>query len=176
MLELHLVRHTSVDVAPGICYGQTDVPLSPTFEQEALEVMSQIKDTRYDGVYSSPLSRCTCLSAYCGYTDPILDDRLMEMNFGKWEGIHWDDNLDPRLSSWFGNWIEERTTGGESFRDLCIRAALFIDDLLKHKDQKLLKFTHAGFIRATWVTLERVAPNQAFNQKVAYGQRVVFTL
>ena len=30
-----LIRHTSVDVPPGVCYGQTDVPLKDTFVQEA---------------------------------------------------------------------------------------------------------------------------------------------
>ena len=34
-MELILIRHTSVDVPPGVCYGQTDVPLKSTFEQEA---------------------------------------------------------------------------------------------------------------------------------------------
>lgn len=34
-MEIFLIRHTSVDVPPGVCYGQTDVPLKPTFEQEA---------------------------------------------------------------------------------------------------------------------------------------------
>ena len=34
-MEVILIRHTSVDVPPGVCYGQTDVPLKPTFEQEA---------------------------------------------------------------------------------------------------------------------------------------------
>lgn len=34
-MEVILIRHTSVDVPPGMCYGQTDVPLKPTFETEA---------------------------------------------------------------------------------------------------------------------------------------------
>ena len=34
-MEVLLIRHTAVEVAPGICYGQTDVPLKSTFEQEA---------------------------------------------------------------------------------------------------------------------------------------------
>ena len=34
-MEVILIRHTSVDVPPGVCYGQTDVPLKPTFEQVA---------------------------------------------------------------------------------------------------------------------------------------------
>ena len=34
-MEVILVRHTSVDVPKGTCYGQTDVPVAATFEVEA---------------------------------------------------------------------------------------------------------------------------------------------
>ena len=34
-MEVILIRHTSVDVPVGICYGQTDVPLKESFEEEA---------------------------------------------------------------------------------------------------------------------------------------------
>ena len=35
-MEIILVRHTSVALDKGTCYGWTDVELSETFEQEAL--------------------------------------------------------------------------------------------------------------------------------------------
>ena len=34
-MEVTFIRHTSVDVPPGVCYGQSDVPLRDSFEQEA---------------------------------------------------------------------------------------------------------------------------------------------
>lgn len=34
-MEIYLVRHTSVDVPAGYAYGQTDVPLRSSFEDEA---------------------------------------------------------------------------------------------------------------------------------------------
>ena len=34
-MEIYLVRHTSVDIPAGYAYGQTDVPLRPSFEDEA---------------------------------------------------------------------------------------------------------------------------------------------
>ena len=33
-MNIYLIRHTSVDVPKGLCYGQSDVPLRPTFEAE----------------------------------------------------------------------------------------------------------------------------------------------
>ena len=32
-MEIYLVRHTSVNVPAGYAYGQTDVPLRPTFRE-----------------------------------------------------------------------------------------------------------------------------------------------
>ena len=42
-MEIVLIRHTSVDVPPGVCYGQTDVPLKPSFEQEAAVSKENLK-------------------------------------------------------------------------------------------------------------------------------------
>ena len=66
-MEVILIRHTSVDVPPGVCYGQTDVPLKPTFEQEAAITQENLKNyLPFDHVYTSPLTRCVRLASYCG--------------------------------------------------------------------------------------------------------------
>ena len=55
-MEVILIRHTSVDVPPGVCYGQTDVPLKPTFEAEAAMTAENLKTyLPFDHVYTSPL-------------------------------------------------------------------------------------------------------------------------
>lgn len=41
-MEIYLVRHTSVDVPAGYAYGQTDVPLRPSFEDEAEAVKKDL--------------------------------------------------------------------------------------------------------------------------------------
>ena len=41
-MKLVLVRHTSVDVPPAICYGQTDVPLKESFHIEADKVKTEL--------------------------------------------------------------------------------------------------------------------------------------
>ena len=84
-MDVFLIRHTSVDVPAGTCYGHTDVALCPTFPEEAARVKQQLDAHTFDAVYTSPLSRCTRLAAYCGYPDALRDDRLKEMNMGAWE-------------------------------------------------------------------------------------------
>ena len=46
-MEVILIRHTSVDVPPGVCYGQTDVPLKPTFEQEAAVIQKTFRSLTF---------------------------------------------------------------------------------------------------------------------------------
>ena len=64
-MEVILVRHTSVDVPPGTCYGQTDVALRSTFPEEAEAVYRRLAGyAPFDRVYTSPLSRCIHLAEY----------------------------------------------------------------------------------------------------------------
>ena len=46
-MKVYIVRHTSVDVPFGTCYGQTDVPLKSSFEEEARAVKSEIDGVRF---------------------------------------------------------------------------------------------------------------------------------
>ena len=79
-MEVYMIRHTSVDVPKGTCYGWTDVPVAATFEQEAAVTKKNLEEMlrgkTLDKVFSSTLSRASKLAAYCGYQHPKLDSRL----------------------------------------------------------------------------------------------------
>lgn len=79
-MKIVLIRHTSVDVAQGVCYGHTDVALAPTFAEEARAVADKLRGYKFDRVYTSPLSRCVKLAEACGYPDAIRDRRLKEID------------------------------------------------------------------------------------------------
>lgn len=97
-MEVFLIRHTAVDVPAGYAYGQTDVPLKASFMEEAARVKQVLEGHTFDQVWSSPLSRCRRLATYCGYPEPMIDPRLMEVSFGEWEMKSWDDvSSDPRF-------------------------------------------------------------------------------
>lgn len=71
-MEVILIRHTSVDVPPGVCYGQTDVPLKPTFEQEAaitqenLKKLSSFRPRIYQPTHTLRTSRQLLRLSGCG--------------------------------------------------------------------------------------------------------------
>ena len=171
-----LIRHTSVAVAPGICYGQSDVEVAESFVAEADAVRQKLVARRFDAVYSSPLQRCRKLAAHCGHRSPRFDRRLQEMHFGDWEMQAWDAIADPQLARWYADWINEAPSNGESLRMLVARVAAFIAELREVDARRVAVFTHAGVIRAFGVVLGRFAVEAAFEFKVDYGDVVDFTL
>ena len=93
-MHVYIVRHTSV-VLDGneTCYGDMDIDVRPTFEEEASVTRAALEGLSFDGVFSSPLQRARKLADFCGYGFATLDDRLKEMNSAIGRG-----SLGPRSS------------------------------------------------------------------------------
>lgn len=173
-MEIIFVRHTSVDVPPGTCYGQTDVPLKPTFEQEAAVTLANLKEhAPFDRVYTSPLSRCTRLAIYCGYLDAEHDTRLMELNFGDWEMKRFDEIKDPRLQEWFDDYLNVPATNGESFIMQYKRVADFLDELKTRPYRKVVVFTHGGVLICAQIYAGLLKFEDAFTLLTPYGGMVM---
>lgn len=171
-MEIFLIRHTSVDVPPGICYGQTDVPLTASFPQEAAQVRDALVGIPFDGVWSSPLSRCMRLAEACGWPTPQQDARLMELNFGEWEMQPFEQIDDPRLQSWYDDYLHVRTTGGESFQDQYKRVVGFLDELRQTGMRRAAIFTHGGVIRCARLYAQECSSKEAFAREISYGEIV----
>jgi len=176
-LEITAIRHTRVDVPAGICcYGQTDVPLARTYDEEMASVKTQTDWYNYDAVYASPLTRCRRLAEDLFLRETIVfDDRLMELNFGRWEMQAWNDISEtPEAKAWFADFVEVRTDGGESFRDQINRTAAFLDELKQHPFKNVAIVAHSGILRALDCLINGTSPQDAFQNKVDYGQVVEF--
>lgn len=169
-MQIVFVRHTSVDVPRGTCYGQTDVPLAPSFPEEAASTRDRLAAYKhFDAVYSSPLSRAVRLANFCGYDAPTLDNRLKEMNMGDWEMKKYDEIDDPNLAKWYADYMHERTTGGESFPDLYQRVASFLDELLSSNYQRVVVFAHAGVLMAAGIYAKCFTETDCFEHQTPYG-------
>lgn len=176
-MEVILIRHTTVDVPTGTCYGQTDVPLKDSFEEEAAVTKAALEAYGpIDHAFTSPLSRCTRLAAFCGYADAERDPRLMEINFGEWEMKIFDDIVDPHLQEWFADHINTPVTGGESFRQQCERVGRFLDELRQQAWQRVVIFAHGGVLVAARVYAGLVTPEEAFSTIPPFGGLVKINL
>ena len=175
-MDVFLIRHTSIDVPPGTCYGHTDVPLRPTFPEEAARVKQQLDAHTFDAVYTSPLSRCTRLAAYCGYPDALRDDRLKEMNMGAWEMQLFDAITDPRIQEWYDDYLRVAPTGGESYPEMQRRISAFLDELKGTSHQKVALFAHGGVLMCAQVHAGKMLPADALRQLTPYGGIIQITL
>lgn len=169
-MEVILIRHTTVDVPTGTCYGQTDVPLKDTFEQEAALSKAALETCGpIDYAYTSPLSRCTRLAAFCGYAGAERDKRLMELDFGAWEMLLFDEITDPHLQVWFEDHIHTPVTGGESFMQQYLRVSQFLDELRQKPYGRVAIFAHGGVLVSAQVYAGLVTPEEAFSALPPFG-------
>lgn len=154
MPSLLLIRHTTVcDSYRGICYGQSDVPLHETWQDDFFQVTQNISSQkRFDGLYSSPLSRCAklahTLAAEMGQAVQI-DHRLMERNFGTWELQQWSAIYEATGAAMDGLVDQPETfapPGGETTRSFADRVWDWCQSVPAHGDY--LAVTHGGCIAA----------------------------
>ena len=177
-MKLTLIRHTSVDVPKGICYGITDVPLASSFPEELKKVREKLVYKKFDLVYSSPLTRCTSLASEIISDQPIhTDSRLTELDFGDWEMATWKSIYESESGKqWFADYVNTRCPNGESFADLINRGKLFLNELKRNNFQNAAIFTHAGIIRAMMCLLQDIAAEDAFETSFEYGKMITFNL
>lgn len=170
-MEIYFIRHTSVDVTPGYCYGNTDVETKSSFAEEAECVKGKLSDLKFDQVYTSPLSRAVKLAAYCGYGDAVHDARLKELNFGEWEMKNYDELYanDERFKSWSNNYLTERCPEGESFSDLFSRVEDFINETKKQGYERIAAFCHGGILASAMLIAGIVDKDNLFSNIPPYG-------
>lgn len=169
-MEIILIRHTSVDVPQGTCYGQTDVPLKESFEEEAAVTKAALETYGpFDHAYTSPLSRCTRLAGFCGYADAERDPRIMEIDFGEWEMKLFDEIDDPHLQEWYADHINTPVSGGESFMMQYQRVSRFLDELRARPWNRVAVFAHGGVLVSALIYAGHVKPEEAFSALPPYG-------
>lgn len=141
-----LIRHPSVSVKKGTCYGRLDVPLSQTATQEGQALCDQLANQSCTQIFSSPSKRCLMLANQLG--GPIIQDpRLLELNFGEWEGLHWDDIHRPAADAWFEDYYRTAPPEGEAYQAMIERVIAFKKEHLDRAESPIWVITHAGVIR-----------------------------
>jgi len=169
-MEVLWIRHTSVGVPPGTCYGQSDVPVAATFAQEAAATRDALATYGpIDKAYTSPLTRARLLAAFCGYGDAEVDRRLLEMHMGEWEMQRYDDIGDPYLQQWYDDFLHLPTPHGESFTDQLRRVGDFIDDLHRHDYRRVAVFAHGGVLACAGICGGLYTLQTAWDHPTPYG-------
>lgn len=153
--EIYLVRHGETEMnITGVYYGWTDVGLSEKGVMQAEDLYDILQDVHFDAVISSSLIRAVeTASIVSGYNPDVIirDDRLRELNFGEWEGIHHrelKENHKEVLEKWGSDWKNTAPPGGESFFEIYIRVKSSIEDIIKeYRGKRVLIVSHQGTMK-----------------------------
>lgn len=158
MIRLTFVRHgaTAWNAAARF-QGQTDVPLSDLGREQARGVAERLRGTAFDQLRSSDLSRARETAAIVAPDrDVQTDARWREFDFGRWEGLTWDEIAasDPRYAGTEPADVRiYAPPGGETFADVQRRVRQAIAEIAASGAQTPLVVTHAGAIHAALAVL-----------------------
>ena len=144
------VRHGLTEWnSTGRIQGHTDVPLSAVGREE---VVNWKLPERFQYLHwvSSPLKRALETAALMGGNNPIIEPRLMEMSWGKWEGLTLSQ-LRERFGTDMGEnearGLDFTPDGGESPRQVRQRVADWLSTIAV-EGQSCIVITHKGVIRS----------------------------
>ena len=148
--QLWLARHAQPLIEPGVCYGQLDVSADVDATAACARKLVKVLPSGIQ-IICSPLQRCELLTHVLLGLRPDfsakIDPRLMEMDFGQWEGQRWDDIGAAAIDAWVADFAHHRPGGGESVGQFMQRVAAVWDETLAARTPTLW-ITHAGVIRA----------------------------
>lgn len=153
---IHLLRHGQTILNRDIRYrGQRDLPLNRTGRREALAAARALADANVVAVYTSPLARAlevgTAIAAAAGLEDVEPVDDLLNLDYGRWEGLTRDEarELDPIAWQLYRTDPERaRCPGGESLgaaADRVVRALRAIGE--RHAGQTVAAVSHGVMLR-----------------------------
>ncbi len=163
------MRHLRPAVAEGICYGVTDLDLAEGHEAALEGLLERLP--AITAIATSPLRRCRILAEAIAARHGVTaraDPRLMEMDFGAWEGLAWNEIPRAELDAWAADFWNARAHGGESVAQLQARTRAALAEYRAAPGHHLL-VTHAGVIKAALATGPRA---EDWPAALAFGEFV----
>ena len=141
-------RHPRAEGAAGRCIGRTDLAVDP---RRAKRLAHRIRHAaRVHGlpraVQVSPLARSRAVGRWLrrwGWRCRV-DARLLEVDFGAWDGLPWTQIAWPEVEAWQHDLLHHAPGGGESLAHLAARAQAFADA----QRGPVLLVGHGGWINA----------------------------
>jgi broad specificity phosphatase PhoE len=157
MLRLILARHGETTWnTRHIFQGRTDLPLNKNGRTQAQAMAKQLTTLTIDRLVSSDLKRAfqtaeIIAAAHPAHPDIILDERLREISFGRWEGLD-EHGINEVLPGEMESWKCDPDfvpSGGESVSQAMERTESLLAELREIKDGKTIVLVgHGGILQA----------------------------
>ena len=168
-MEIYLIRHTTPAVEAGTCYGQADLDVTETFEQEASVILKHLPP-HIEQVYSSPLQRCSKLADFLFPEHNIKHHHdLKEISCGEWELQKWDAIPQEVLMPWMNDYVNVRIPQGESYLDLYDRVVNCFTTIAQQSLPAAI-VSHGGVMRSILSYITQTPLEKSFDVfKLEYG-------
>lgn len=155
---LYVIRHGQTDTnIKHLVNGRKESILTEKGKKQAQQIKKQLQNTKFNQVFSSPLSRAY-QTAQIITDEPItiLDD-LIERSYGNFEGMR------KKTFGYKQYWNYHKNLDNnnvESVHELFKRVEKLIKGLKqKYQDQTILIVTHSGIVRAIYYYLNKIPEN-----------------
>ena len=166
-----LLRHGQTQMSVDKQYsGHTDVELTELGQKQALAAAQAVanRGLTFDAIVSSPLKRChstaNAAAQALGMDEVEIVDDLIELDFGEWEGLCFDDvhqNDNERLRKWMQD-SSITCPDGESIQQLHKRV------------RRVRKELQERFAGKTVLVVTHVNPIKSFIRQALDGNASVF--
>ncbi len=157
-MEIYIIRHAeTARNRAKVLQGRSNFPLNEAGEEQSRKTGEFFKEKgiRFDRVYASPLIRCvqtagiiaeeteSVLSAETAGTRVITDERLLEMDYGPYEGMSLE-NPPPEIIHFFSDFVHNKEPEGmESLQSVKERMSGFLAALKEEPYDCVMIATHA---------------------------------
>lgn len=161
-MEIYLIRHTTPDVAKGICYGQTDLDVTESFSEEVASILPHLPEN-IEMVYSSPLQRCQKLAkALFPQKNISLHKDLMELNCGTWEMQVWNEIDKEEMQPWLDDFINVVVPQGESYLQMHERVINQFNQIAQQTKPAVV-VAHGGVLRSILAHITHTPLKESFD-------------
>lgn len=176
-LRLILIRHGEPwPETRGRCYGRLGFGLSDVGRKQIQDKLHLIGPLSATALYASPVRRALESAAIAGVSlqlQPIVCPDLQEINFGKFEGLTYDE-IEKLYPDEFRLWMERpaeiKFPAGDSFAEVKSRVLRFKNLLLKtHHRETVIAVSHGGTNRIMLADALGVQDHKIFCLDQAYA-------
>ena len=165
-----------------ILTGRTpNIPLTEKGIEQAEKTAKFLEQMNITAIYSSPIERAKHTAeivARHNSLDVTIDDRLIELDMGKFTGVPYDDIFTSHgnvFMKFYNGELEIAHNGVETFAEVKKRILSIVDHVVeKHPDQNVVLVTHMDPIKAMLSTVVDLTPTNLFELIIANASLNIF--
>jgi probable phosphoglycerate mutase len=157
------------------------IPLTEKGIEQAEKAAQFLEHMNISAIYSSPIERAKHTAeivARHNSLDVVIDDRLIELDMGKFTGVPYDEIFSSHgnvFMKFYNGELEIAHNGVETFSEVKKRILGVVQHVVeKHPEQNIVLVTHMDPIKAMLSTVVDLTPENLFELIIANASLNIF--